>query len=240
MSDDQLVNAMRRWSAEEWQPDPDGRLRGGATTFAQVVSTAAQQDPQRFTTVLESLPGDINPVYTTHILLGLGQAATPEQSLRAARAARTRTATSGVQIGQLIERAAPHLDAALLDRRRADRGRTAPALGQLLAQPPPRREDTAATGPATRPAADNGENPVQVPATPEITGQKIAERLLPRAWNRPEYAALRALAILAPAFPQAAALLAAQLATWRPARTSRYGPWPSRCPSPSSQTAPAP
>ena len=215
MSDDQLVNAMRRWSAEEWQIEPDGRTRGGATTFAQVVSTAAQQAPQRFTTVLESLPGDINPVYTTHILLGLGRAATPEQSLRAAKAARTRAATSGVWIGQLIERAAPHLDAALLDAAGLTEEELLQVLGQLLAQPPAPAapEDTAATGhgDAEPPAADNGENPVLVPTMPATTGQKIAERLSLRAWNRPEYAALRALAILAPAFPQAAALLAAQL-----------------------------
>jgi hypothetical protein len=52
---------------------------------------------------------------------------------------------------------------------------------------------------------------VQAPAEEEITGQKVAERLMFRAWNRPEYAALRALAILAPGFPKAAALLTGQL-----------------------------
>ena len=46
---------------------------------------------------------------------------------------------------------------------------------------------------------------------PEVTGEKIADQLLSRALNRPEYPALRALALLAPAFPQAAALLAAEL-----------------------------
>jgi hypothetical protein len=62
---------MRRWSAEERQPEPSGRLRGGASTVAQVIGAAAQEDPGRLTAVLESLPPDVNPVYTTHILLGL-------------------------------------------------------------------------------------------------------------------------------------------------------------------------
>jgi hypothetical protein len=214
MSDDHLVNAMRRWSADEWQPEPSGRLRGGATTFAQVIGTAAQEDPHRFTAVLESLPGDINPAYMTYILLGLSRTATPEQSLRAARAARKHTATSGMQIGQLIERAAPHLDAALLTAAGLTEDELLELFGQLLAQPPAPAvpDDTAASGRSDAgPSGDSDENPVQAPAAPEITGQKIAEQLMFRAWNRPEYAALRALAILAPSSPQAAALLDRQL-----------------------------
>ena len=107
MSDANLVNAMRRWSSEDWQPQPDGRLRGGATSFAQVITAVSSEDPSRFTAVLETLPSSINPLYTTHILLGLRQSATPEQSLRAAWAARAQLSMSAVQIGQLIERAAP-------------------------------------------------------------------------------------------------------------------------------------
>jgi hypothetical protein len=147
MSDENLVNAMRRWSTDEFQPEPSGRLRGGATTFAQVIGTAAQEEPRRFTTVLESLPGDVSPVYTTHILLGLGQAATPEQSLRAARVARVHTATSGVQIGQLIERAAPHLDSALLTAAGLTEDELLEILGQLLAQPPPQPQPTTRASP---------------------------------------------------------------------------------------------
>jgi hypothetical protein len=215
MSDEHLVNAMRRWSADEWQAEPSGRLRGGATTFAQVIGAAAQEDPHRFTAVLESLPADLNPVYTTHILLGLSQTATPEQSLRAVAAARTHTATSGVQIGQLIANAAPHLDAALLTATGLTEDDLLQLLRQLLAQPPApsAHEDTAVTGngDAEPPAADTGEDPALSPAATATTGQKIAERLSLRVWNRPEYAALRALAILAPAFPRATALLAEQL-----------------------------
>ena len=211
MSDENLVNAMRRWSTDEWQPEPSGRLRGGATTFAQVIGTAAQEEPRRFTTVLESLPGDINPVYTTHILLGLGQAATPEQSLRAARA---HTATSGVQIGRLIERAAPDLDAALLTAAGLTEDELLEILGQLLAQPsaPAAADDTGESGRSdTGQSDDADEHPVQAPGEEEIPGQKVAERLMFGAWNRPEYPALRALAILAPGFAKAAALLTGQL-----------------------------
>ena len=96
MTDDQLVGAMRRWSADEWQPMQDGRLRGGASSVAQVIGTAAQTDPNRFTAILESLPADIQPVYTQQILSGLSRsAATPAQMLRAVKAARTRINTCG-------------------------------------------------------------------------------------------------------------------------------------------------
>ena len=198
MSDDHLMNAMRRWSSDEWQPEPGGRLRGGASAFAAVLSSTAQANPARFTAVLETLPDDVAPVYTTHILSGLSRAATPEQSLRAAWAARARTATSGMQIGQLIERAASVLDAPLLTAAGLTEDDLVGLLGQLLAQPPP---------PAALPA---GKEPEQPPAA-EVTGQKLAERLMSRALNRPEYAALRALAALAPRFPRAGELLASQL-----------------------------
>jgi hypothetical protein len=205
MSDDHLLNAMRRWSSDEWQPEASGRLRGGASTFAGVLSGAAQENPARFTAVIESLPDDIAPVYTTHILVGLSRTATPEQSLRAAWAARARTATSGIQIGQLIQRAALHLDAGLLAAAGLAEDDLLGLLGQILAQPP-----APAGSPAAAEDSSLGEEPEQ-PPTPEVTGQKIAERLMSRALNRPEYAALRALASLAPRFPHAAALMARQL-----------------------------
>ena len=205
MSDANLANAMRRWSSEDWQPQPDGRLRGGATSFAQVITAVSSEDPSRFTSVLETLPSSINPIYTTHILLGLRQSATPEQSLRAAWAARTQLSTSAVQIGQLIERAAPHVDAALLDAARVTEHDLLELLRRLLDQPPPALAGTAQPGDGS-----DGEEPEQS-ETPEITGEKIADQLRSRALNRPEYPALRALALLAPAFPQAAALLATEL-----------------------------
>jgi hypothetical protein len=199
MSDEHLVNAMRRWSSDEWQPEPSGRLRGGATTFAGVLSAAAQENPARLTAVIESLPDDIAPVYTTHILSGLSRAATPEQSLRAAWAARAHTATSGTQVSQLIERAAPVLDEALLTTVGLAEDDVLGLLRQVLAQPP-----------APAGGGSVGWGPEQ-PSAPEVTGQKLAERLMSRALNRPEYAALRALVALAPRFPGADALLASQL-----------------------------
>ena len=57
MSDEHLVNAMRRWSSDDWQPEPGGRLRGGANTFAQVLDAAAQEDPARFTAVVAVAAG---------------------------------------------------------------------------------------------------------------------------------------------------------------------------------------
>lgn len=198
MSDEHLLKAMRRWSTDEWQPEASGRLRGGASIFARVLSGAAQANPARFTAVLESLPDYIAPVYTTHILFGLSRVATPEQALRAAWAARGRTATSGMQIGQLLERAASALDAALLTAAGLTEDDLLRLLGQLLAQPLP---------PAASPA---DEEPEQPPA-PGVTGQQLAERLMSRALNQPEYAALRALAALAPRFPRAGVLLASQL-----------------------------
>ena len=186
---------------------------------------AARKNPARFTAVVQSLPGDIAPVYLTHILAGLRRAATPEQSLRAAWAARTRTATSGTQIAQLIERAAPALDTALLTAAGLTQDDLLGLLGQILAQP---QAGTQSSG-----------GGLQQPA-PEVTGQQLAERLASRALNRPEYAALRALAALARRFPEADTLLAAQLAELAAARPSPYGPWSSRWPRPSFTTAPPP
>jgi hypothetical protein len=94
--------------------------------------------------MLETLPSSINPIYTTHILLGLRQSTTPEQSLRAAWAARTQLSTSAVQIGQLIERAAPHVDAALFDAARVTEHDLLELLRRLLDQPPPALAGTAA------------------------------------------------------------------------------------------------
>ncbi|HET6187417.1 MAG TPA: hypothetical protein VFE59_10490 [Trebonia sp.] len=205
MSDANLVNAMRRWSSEDWQPQPDGRLRGGATSFAQVITAVSSEDPSRLTAVLETLPSSINPLYTTHILLGLRQSATPEQSLRAAWAARAQLSMSAVQIGQLIERAAPSVDAGLLDAAGVTEHELLELLRRLLDQAPSVLADTAQSGDDSE-----GEEPEQSEA-PEITGEKIADKLLSRALNRPEYPALRALALLAPAFSQAAALLATEL-----------------------------
>lgn len=94
-------------------------------------------------------------------------------------------------------------------------------LRRLLAQPPAAAasDDTGESGSNDNGASNDtdasnytGEDPARTPAADEITGEKIAERLTSRAWNRPEYAALRALAILSSSFPQAAALLAGQLA----------------------------
>lgn len=205
MSDSNLVNAMRRWSSDEWQPQPGGRLRGGANSFGDVISAVAGEDPGRFTAVLETLPPGINPVYTTNILQGLRQSATPEQSLRAAWAARAHLSTSAIQIGQLIERAAPHVNAALLGAAGITGRDLLELLRRLLDQPPPVPADTAQPGDGS----DRGE--AEQPEATQITGEKIADQLLFCALNRPEYPALRALAVLAPAFPQAAELLAAEL-----------------------------
>jgi hypothetical protein len=203
MSDANLVSAMRRWSSEDWQPQPDGRLRGGATSFAQVITAVSSEDPSRFAAVLETLPADINPIYTTHILLGLRQSATPEQSLRAAWAARSQLSTSGVQVGQLIERAAGSANPGLLEDAGVTESNLLELLRRLLNQQLP--AETAQSG-------DSSDDAEPQPSdVSEIRGEKIADQLLSRALNRPEYPALRALALLAPAFPKAAALLATEL-----------------------------
>jgi hypothetical protein len=205
MNDEHLVNAMRRWSGAGWQAEPSGRIRGGASSFAQVLAAAAEEAPARFTAVLESLPGDIEPVYTTQILFGLSKSATPEQSLRAVWAARGRIATSGVQIGWLLEHAAPYVDAALLTSVGLTEDDLLGLLTQLLAQPPAQPVDLAEGEdgkPEEEPERAGGD---------EVTGAEIAERLMSRAINRPEYAPLRTLVVLAPRFPRAASLLSSQL-----------------------------
>ncbi len=203
MNDGHLLNAMRRWSTDEWRPEPSGRLMGGASSFAQVLATAAQEDPSRFTALLESLPDDIQAVYTVQILFGLSKSATPEQCLRAAWAARTRISAAGMQIGWVLERAAPHLDAALLTSAGLTEDDLLGLVGQLLNQLPAQPADPAGSG-------DGDEEPEQA-AEDKVTGKQIAERLMSRAINRPEYTALRTLAVIAPRFPRAAVLLSSQL-----------------------------
>ena len=205
MTDEHLVNAMRRWSGNDWEPELSGHLRGGASSFAQVLAAAAQEAPARFTAILESLPSDIQPVYTTQILFGLSKSATPEQSLRAVWATRGRIGTSGVQIGWLLERAAPYLDAALLTAAGLTEDDLFGLLAQILAQPSAQPADVAeGKGDST------GDEPERA-AGDEVTGMKVAERLMSRAMNRPEYAAVRTLAVLGPRFPRAASLLSSQL-----------------------------
>lgn len=167
-----------------------------AGTFAQVVGGAAQADPYRFTAVLESLPDDINPIYTIHILRGLSQAATPEQSLRAVRAARTHTGAAAIHFGQLIGKAAPHLGAALLTAAGLTEDELLEILRQLLAQPSAAAtaDDTGESGSgAPGPADDADEDPPRAPTAGKITGEKIAEPAsapgsLPAAAARPQQA----------------------------------------------------
>jgi hypothetical protein len=75
-------------------------------------------------------------------------------------------------------------------------------IGRVLTQPPPL---AAAVG-------DSTDEEPERPQVPAVTGEKLAERLMSRALNRPEYAALQALVALAPRFSLAGAFLASQLA----------------------------
>lgn len=220
MTGDQLIGAMRRWSSDQWQPLEDGRLRGGATSVAQVIGTAAQADPGRFTEVLESLPADIQPVYTQQILSGLGRsAATPVQALRAVNAAQARVAACSTEIAWLIGQAAEHLDTAVL----AEAGLTTTELLAVL-------EEILTLRPAQQPATVRpARNPTaflrgwskylswwwrsrRTPATDTTAeGKKLAERLTNSILNQPEYPALRALALLARDNAEAATMLASQL-----------------------------
>lgn len=217
MNDDQLIGAMRRWASDEWQPLPDGRLRGGASTVAQVISAAAQADPDRFTRVLESLPAGIHDVYTQHILSGLRRStASPSQLLRAIKAARARACQA--EIAWLIGQTAPHLDTQVLTDTGLSMNDLLTLLEEILTlrsgQPPAHARHAGK-------AADLWSRLRHLPRTlrsqrtrPADTtdaGKKLAERLTVRVLNQPEYPALRALAVLAQASPQAATMLTAQL-----------------------------
>ncbi len=219
MNDGQLIGAMRRWASDEWQPLPDGRLRGGASTVAQVVGAAAQADPDRFTSVLESLPADIHDVYIQHILSGLRRStASPSQALRAIKAARARTGAGQIEIAWLIGHAAPHVDAQAL----ADAGLSMTDLLTMLEEILiVRSGQQLAHSRHVRNAAVLWRRLLRLPRTPrsqrtrpaEIAeaGKKLAERLTVRVLNQPEYPAIRALAVLAQTSPQAATMLTAQL-----------------------------
>jgi hypothetical protein len=219
MNDGQLIGAMRRWASDEWQPLPDGRLRGGASTVAQVVGAAAQADPDRFTSVLESLPADIHDVYVQHILEGLRRStASPSQLLRAIKTARARTGSCHTEIAWLIGQAAPHLDAPVL----TDAGLSMNDLLTLLEEILTRRsgQQPASARHAGKAAAlwwRLRHLPRTLwsrrtrPADTTDAGKKLAERLTVRVLNQPEYPALRALAVLAQASRQAATMLTSQL-----------------------------
>jgi hypothetical protein len=220
MTDGQLIGAMRRWSSDEWRPLEDGRLRGGATSVAQVIAAAAQADPDRFTAVLETLPLDIELVYIQQILSGLGRsAATPVQVMRAVKATRAHVAICSREIAWLIGQAAAHLDPVVLTAAGLPITELLAVLEEILTLHPARQP---ATGSRTR-------NPTaSLPAwrrnlawrlrkpTGEATrtaeaGSRLAERLTTSMLNQPEYPALRALALLARDNPQAATMLTSQL-----------------------------
>ncbi len=219
MNDDQLIGAMRRWASDEWQPLPDGRLRGGASTVAQVVGTAAQADPDRFTSVLESLPADIHDVYIQHILSGLSRStASPSQLLRAIKATRARTGACHTEIAWLIGQAAPHLDTPVLDDAGLSMNDLLTLLEEILTlrsgqQPANARHagKAAALWWRLRHLPRTLRSQRIRPADTTDAGKKLAERLTVRVLNQPEYPALRGLAVLAQASPQAATMLTSQL-----------------------------
>ena len=216
MTDDQLIGAMRRWSSDQYQPMEDGRLRGGATSVAQVIGAAAQADPGRFIVVLEALPADIQFVYIQQILSGLSRStATPVQVLRAVKATRGCVATCSREIAWLIGQAAEHLDAAVLTEAELTMTGLLAVLEEILTLRPAAIRSTKRPAALLRewsryvsrwwrsrrtPAADAAEE-----------GKKLAERLTNGILNQPEYPALRALALLARDKPEAAALLTAQV-----------------------------
>ena len=219
MTGDQLIGAMRRWSSDEWQPMEDGRLRGGATSVAQVMGAAAQADPDRFITVLETLPADIESIYIQQILSGLGRsAATPVQVMRAVKAARAHVATCNQEIAWLIEQAVARLDTAVLTDAGLPMTELLTVLEQILTrrsgQPPATRYRT--RKPAAFPPPWRRHRPWRWPSRriPPVTaeaGSRLAERLTMSMLNQPEYPALRALALLARGTPEAATMLTSQL-----------------------------
>ena len=193
MKDDQLINAMRRWSSGEWRPLPDGRIQGGAASFAQVIASAAQDDPQRFAAILESLPEGIQPVYVQDLLRGLGRsAASPEQLLRIVKASQAHTASCGTEIALLVEQVAPHLNTSVLT-----------AAGLVITDVFTLLEQILAT------YWGQPQQPWTVAS--ETSGEKLAEQLSLSVWNQREYPALRSLARLAYTEPRAPAMLTAQL-----------------------------
>jgi hypothetical protein len=219
MNDGQLIGAMRRWASDEWQPLPDGRLRGGATSVAQVIGAAAQADPDRFTSVLESLPADIHDIYIGHILSGLSRStAAPGQLLRAIKAARARVSACRTEIAWLIGQAAPHLDTSVLTAAGLPMTDLLTLLEEILTL---RSGQSANARHARKPAASFWRLLQHLPGRLRSertrptgtadTGKKLAERLTVRVLNQPEYPALRALAMLAHASPEAAAMLTSQL-----------------------------
>lgn len=211
--DDELVRQLQQHTADGPVWAEDGQFFGGATSFADVITTATQQHPERFAALLEHEEA-VPAVYLAAVLRGIDRArtangATVPQVLRAVKAASPHASTCGIDLAVLIAGTAPHItdedlaaaDCTIEDLMAILRGLlgTASAPGGPLPALP---EETAPAESAT---------PDQVQLNHMGYGRDIADGLLHAAWQGGEWTALEALRSLSEVRAEAALPLQEEL-----------------------------
>ncbi|MFD0274637.1 NACHT domain-containing protein [Kitasatospora sp. NPDC127111] len=220
MPDDELVHELQQHTADGPIWTDDGQLLGGATSFADVITAATQQDPERFAALLEREKA-IPVVYIAAVLRGIDKAgtaaeATVAQALRTVKAASPHASTCGNDLAMLIARTAPHIT----DGDLAEAAYTIDDLTDTL---------RGLLGLASTPGAAASPRPSLVPKLPEEAvpaesatpdqvqlklmeyGRDIADSLVHASWQRGEWIALEALRSLAESRAEAAPTLRDEL-----------------------------
>jgi hypothetical protein len=114
MNDDQWLGAIRKHATEDMSFAADGRLTGGASTQAQVLETAAGQDPARFGRLLLRFPDSTNEAYVGAVLRGI-TGAPLEVDLILSVCRRAHQLASGEALRGIVRLVASRADAALPD-----------------------------------------------------------------------------------------------------------------------------
>ncbi|GAA1992844.1 hypothetical protein [Kitasatospora viridis] len=213
MADVELAQQLNNHTADgpAWQDN--GQILGGAISVAEIVTTATERNPERFTALLEGanpLPG----IYTAAILRGLdkaraGQRATVVQVLRAVKAAAPNADTDSrhglaVIIASTIPRITDddlaNAGCAPTDLVAILRDLVTPADAAGAHTSPP-----AGTVPRlpTEPVPEAGATPDQIQLKLMEYGAAITDQLLTTVWQRADATALDALRNLAQHHPEA-------------------------------------
>ncbi|WP_042401356.1 NACHT domain-containing protein [Streptacidiphilus carbonis] len=210
MTDDQLVQEMGQYASDQPTWLPTGTLIGGASSFAEVITTAAREDPGRFTALLEresALPA----IHVTAVVQGMGANsptaadATVSQMLRTVKAAALHADAHSNALAQLIARTAPHLTDADLAQAACTVDDLVTILRSLLKPPGP---DAPVLLKELPPEPGAGEQAV---LTLMEQGRDMVTELLNCVWQLREWAALDALRSLADRRAEAVAALKDEL-----------------------------
>ncbi|MFB7122984.1 NACHT domain-containing protein [Kitasatospora sp. NPDC056273] len=221
MEDDQLIQQLNDHAADGHAWQEDGQLIGGAISLAEVVTTATDHNPERFTTLLER-SGLLPETYVAAILAGLdkaraGKRATSVQVLRAVMAAAPRVETYGRQsLAILIGNTTGYITPDDLTTANCTPQDLVAILRNIWTTTGATATPAStASGPAPRlpkePAPKAEDNPDQGQLHLMEYGGDIAGQLVSTVWQHAEGTALDALRGLAESHPEAATALQEEL-----------------------------